>query len=68
MSRQVYSYEVDDVFGTVGTRIDLDGSVPKVTLCPHRAKDDYRVENVMTPAVARKVARALNKAAKAVSA
>jgi hypothetical protein len=66
MSKDVYTYRVDGVFGTVGTRIDLDGTVPTVILSPNRNQDDYKVEVVFTPALARKVARALNKAARSV--
>lgn len=66
--KNLYTYEAHPSFGAVSTRIDLDGAMPRVILTPHRAKDDYEVNIMMTPALARKVARALNKAAKSVSA
>lgn len=59
---------VNSAFATVGAREDIDGAVPLVAFCPHRGVDELdRIELTMEPAVARALARKLNRWAKLVS-
>lgn len=53
----------DFLYAAVSAREDVDGQVPKVVYTPNRCADE-RVEVVMDPAEARRLARALNRAVK----
>lgn len=62
----IYQYNVNESFATVGSQEDVDGCCPLVILTHNRNSDDP-IQLLMSPRVARMVARRLNRAAKLIS-